>query len=112
MSIQQHFKFFFHAASRAHKFFLTNLNRAFAIAMLFSSSAFAQTTLVDPAGDGGFETGTTFAANGWTVVNGATNKWFVGTAATGYFGARGAFIGTNSTTYSYLGTTTHSHCYR
>ena len=61
----------------------------------------AQSTLINSAGNGGFETGTTFAANSWTEVQGANNKWYVGTAATGYSGARGAFIGTNSTTYSY-----------
>jgi len=42
--------------------------------------------------NGDFEKGSTFAANGWTVVNGSeTNKWFVGTAAkTG--GSNGAYI--------------------
>src|ERR1043165_5431186 len=106
------YKNFFHYSFSVHKFFLTGLTSAFAILMLFCSLAFAQTILVDSAGDGGFETGTSFAANGWTTVNGTVNKWFVGTAATGYSGARGAFIGTNSSTYSYSVTTAHSHFYR
>ena len=42
----------------------------------------AQTTLINPATDGGFNSGSTFVANGWTVANegvGAVN-WVVGTA--------------------------------
>ena len=43
----------------------------------------AQTTLINPATDGGFNSGSTFAANGWTVANEGTGsiKWAVGTAA-------------------------------
>ena len=54
-----------------------------AIFSLFVNNTNAQTTLIDPAGAGGFELGASFAANGWTVVNGAgvTNQWFVGTVA-------------------------------
>lgn len=65
----------------------------------------AQTVLIDPAGDGGFETGTTFEANGWSVANpvGANRKWYVGTGQSGYTGARSAFIG-NSTTTAATGT--------
>ena len=41
----------------------------------------AQTTIISPAGDGGFNNGSTFAANGWTVANQGVNpsKWVVGT---------------------------------
>lgn len=47
------------------------------------------TTLISSTGDGGFETGTTFAANGWTAVNGTqATQWCIGTAATGYTGTR------------------------
>jgi parallel beta-helix repeat protein len=61
--------------------------------LCFFSSAVAQTTIISPAGDGGFETGADFASNGWTVVNGAgvVNKWFVGTTASG-FTNRAAYI--------------------
>ena len=37
-----------------------------------------QTTLISPTGDGGFENGATFAANGWQTVNPATDTWQVG----------------------------------
>jgi hypothetical protein len=45
----------------------------------------AQTTLINPATDGGFNSGSTFAANGWTVGNEGTGniKWALGTAASG-----------------------------
>ncbi len=48
--------------------------------------------LINPATQGGFESGTTFAANGWTVVNGTvTNKWNIGNVPSGFTG-RSAFI--------------------
>lgn len=50
---------------------------------LFSFSEMqAQTTLINPATDGGFNSGTTFSANGWTVANQGNGavKWVVGTA--------------------------------
>jgi hypothetical protein len=57
---------------------------AFMILMtVFSISGIhAQTTLINPATDGGFESGSTFAANGWTVANEGAGpvKWVVGTA--------------------------------
>ncbi len=54
----------------------------------------SQTTIINPAGDGGFETGTTFAANGWAVVNGTpSNRWVCNNGATaGFSGARCAYI--------------------
>ena len=64
-------------------------------------STFAQTTVINPATDGGFENGTTFAANGWTAVNPPSNtnrNWYVGTGQSGYSGNRAAFIGNNATT--------------
>lgn len=56
------------------------------IVALFSvASLNAQTTIINPATDGGFNLGSTFAANGWTVANEGTSsvKWAVGTAASG-----------------------------
>ncbi|OFX44628.1 MAG: hypothetical protein A2046_01215 [Bacteroidetes bacterium GWA2_30_7] len=41
---------------------------------------FSQVLLVNPAAEGGFENGTAFADNGWTVVNGTINMWYLGTA--------------------------------
>jgi trimeric autotransporter adhesin len=58
----------------------------------FLQAATAQTTIIDPAGAGGFEIGADFAANGWTVANGsAVNKWFVGNVPSG-FSNRAAYI--------------------
>ena len=49
------------------------------------SSTHAQTVLISPTGDGGFENGSDFPSNGWSFDNGtATNKWFVGTVPTGF----------------------------
>ncbi|MBK9335077.1 MAG: hypothetical protein IPM98_00255 [Lewinellaceae bacterium] len=54
----------------------------------------AQTTLLSASGDGGFENGATFGANGWTLVNGVgvTNQWFVGTAPALFPGSNSAYI--------------------
>lgn len=47
--------------------------------------AFAQTLIVNPHTDGGFELGNTFQANGWTVVNTSSsssgNNWYLSTSA-------------------------------
>jgi hypothetical protein len=68
--------------------------------------------LIDPNGAGGFELGSTFAANGWTAVN-AVNAWSVGTA-TFATGANSAYISnTAGATYAYSNTTAAvSHFYR
>ncbi len=46
----------------------------------------AQTTIINPATDGGFNLGSTFAANGFTVANEGVSpvKWAVGSAASGF----------------------------
>lgn len=81
--------------------------------MLLPFCTFAQTELLSPTGDGGFETGTSFAANGWTVVNAASNIWEVGTAATQYAGSRGVYVANPAGTYAYTtGTSRTSHFYR
>jgi hypothetical protein len=36
-------------------------------------TSLAQTLLINPAAEGGFENGNTFAANGWSVANSANN---------------------------------------
>jgi hypothetical protein len=45
----------------------------------------AQTTIINPAAEGGFNSGSTFESNGWTVANQGVSpvKWAVGTAASG-----------------------------
>ncbi|MCS6991143.1 MAG: hypothetical protein NZL95_04705 [Chitinophagales bacterium] len=88
----------------------------FGLVWAFLPRVDAQTLLVDPAGDGGFENGTTLAANGWVEVNGTqTNKWFLGTAATGYQGARCAYISSDpaGATHTYSTTVNSTvHFYR
>ncbi|MEO6390514.1 MAG: hypothetical protein ABIP75_01600, partial [Pyrinomonadaceae bacterium] len=71
------------------------------------------TTIISPTGAGGFELGADMAANGWTVVNNATNGWFVGTA-TFSGGTQSAYISnTSGATYAYSNTTAAvSHFYR
>ena len=73
----------------------------FGLLLLSSLTGFSQTVLIDPAGDGGFETGATFAANGWTEVGPPSNtnrRWYCGTGQSGFTGNRAAFIGNNETT--------------
>jgi hypothetical protein len=54
------------------------------LCLLFNNGQ-SQTVLINTGSEGGFEAGTDFTANGWTVVNGtAPNKWFLGTVPTGF----------------------------
>ena len=63
------------------KLYLSKVFILFVFLMSYTFSINAQTELIT-ASDGGFENATTtFAANGWTVVNDATNAYYVGTAA-------------------------------
>ena len=64
-------------------FFLEKLSTSkLSILVLFFSFFIsnAQTTLISPSGDGGFENGSTFATNGWTNASSANNPWIVGAA--------------------------------
>ena len=82
--------------------------------LLVTVGVSAQTTLISPTGAGGFENGTTFADNGWTTVNAATNTWQVGTAPGWFSGSRGAYISSDSgTSWTYNnGIAQRSHFYR
>jgi subtilisin-like proprotein convertase family protein len=72
------------------------------------------TTLLSPTGDGGFETGASFPANGWTLVNDASHIWRVGAVAVPFAGARSAFISNDGgVSYAYTNTVAQtSHFYR
>jgi len=72
----------------------------FLLLLLGSYHSFSQTVLLNPAGDGGFETGASFASNGWTTANGSATArvWYAGTGQAGFTGTAAAFIGNNSTT--------------
>ncbi|MCE7956110.1 MAG: hypothetical protein DYH00_10655, partial [Bacteroidetes bacterium CHB6] len=65
------------------KTFLTKLGFVLALLLLWTPTLHAQTVLLDPTTDGGFENSTsTFAANGWTEVQNNDNRRFrVGTPA-------------------------------
>ena len=70
----------------------------------------AQTVLVDPAGAGGFNLGTDFASNGWTVANSANNPWILGQAnTTAPFAGNSAYISTDGSTPGYLNTAAASN---
>ncbi len=80
----------------------------------FLCTGFAQTYTVPIQGPG-FDNGSTFAANGWTVVNSAGgNDWVVGSAAF-HSAPNSAYISTdgNPKNYSYDNTKAHiSHFYQ
>jgi len=66
----------------------------------------AQTTIISASGDGGFQTGGTFALNNWTLVNGTPtatqNQWIIGPAATSGVGSGNtAYITNNTGTSAY-----------
>ena len=72
----------------------------FALTALVSFNSNAQTTHINPLGDGGFNNGSTFASNGWTVANQGVNpsKWVVGTAVSSTTTASAASVTSASTT--------------
>ncbi len=80
--------------------------------------------LINSAGAGGFELGSTFAANGWTVVNSSNisaSQWFLGGNQTNgsytfnVTGSRGAYVSNNNGTnwrYNTSAASGSSHFYR
>lgn len=87
---------------------------AFLLFLALGNHGLAQTTVLSATGDGGFETGATFAANNWTVVNTAqTNQWWCGTAVAGQTGVRCAYVGTAAANNNYTATAASVvHLYR
>jgi hypothetical protein len=84
----------------------------FCLFLLLNVQGYAQTALIS-AFDGGFENATsTFAANGWTVVNGGGSIWNVGTVAGSQAGTKSAFFGPDNNTYSGTGSATVVLFYR
>lgn len=88
--------------------------------ILSSQFTTAQTVHIDPATNGGFESGTTFGANGWTATTGSSNQnqWVCNTGATsGYSGSRCAYITNNTAVatppHNYtINATRRTHLYR
>lgn len=90
------------------------------MSLWLSAPVFSQTTIINPANatgtsgaNGNFENATnTFAANGWTVVNAATNQWFTGTQSF-CTTSKGAYVGTAAGNNNYTITTSQvSHFYK
>jgi hypothetical protein len=82
------------------------------LSMVVSQKTWAQTTLINPTGNGGFENGATFAANNWTAVNSSTDSWIVASVASPSSGSRCAYISSTPTgaqtwTYSQLSVIQH-----
>jgi hypothetical protein len=80
-----------------------NLVTSIFLLLIFQQNIFSQTLLIDPAGDGGFTNGSTFAANGWTDANSTNNPWVIGTAIIGTpYSGNSAYVSTDGgTTFSY-----------
>ncbi|MBN1634590.1 MAG: T9SS type A sorting domain-containing protein [Ignavibacteria bacterium] len=72
------------------------------------------TTIIDPSGDGGFENGTSFLNNGWTVTQGSYNKWYVSTLNPPgpTQGSRLIITGTSETNWSGQSSNNVNHIYR
>ncbi len=87
---------------------------AFVLAFAFESNAQTSITLIDPAGDGGFETADTFEGNGWTLLNHTygSRRWQIGTGQAGFSGTRGAFIGSSATNVGTSAGSRTVHIYR
>jgi len=62
------------------------------ILVILASAMSGQTLLLEPNGDGGFETGSTLAANGWTIGTSTLNTWYCSNVPEGETGARAAFV--------------------
>lgn len=77
--------------------------QALALACSISVAATAQINAINPLIEGGFESGTTFSANGWTEINPFTpdNKWILSNAAPAYNGTRGAHISNDNSAWAY-----------
>lgn len=72
------------------------------LVMLFVFSlSQAQTVLINPNQEGGFELGNSFAANGWSVANLPANPWIVAPLSSGAITGNAAFISNNGTTPNY-----------
>lgn len=91
----------------------------FLILISFQNDIMAQTVHISPTGSGGFESGTTFASNGWSNTSGSSNRnqWVVSTGATGYSGNRCAYVSDDTSSspppHNYnITTTRRTHFYR
>ena len=80
---------------------------------LMSAIGLYGTLLIDPAGGGGFELGSTFTDNGWTVVNSTSGNYFyVGNAPVQNSGTNCAFVSSSPTAWTAGTASTYRHIYR
>lgn len=87
---------------------MKNFKNIFCFLLLFQiNQVFSQSILIDSLQEGGFSLGSTFADNGWTVLNGtAANAWYVGTTP-GVMTGNCAYISNNSgASWAYTNNTT------
>lgn len=83
--------------------------------MLLALAGVKAQVIISSTGGGGFETGATFALNGWTTANDGQNQWYCGTTAL-CSGTRAAYIdnnvGAGSTNVYTMNSARVSHFYR
>ncbi|MEY4936126.1 MAG: putative adhesin, partial [Bacteroidota bacterium] len=82
--------------------------------MLHCALSNAQTTLISPTGDGGFELGATPQANGWQIVQSSVDKWGVGNlAAVAPPSGNAAYISAdNGVSWTYSQNSTVAHLFK
>jgi hypothetical protein len=90
---------------------MKNLFTLISLLLLWAGNSFGQSLLLNPAGDGGFETGNTLALNNWVQkTNGTTSSfdgWVVGSAPVVSAGANGGYVssyGGTAWVYAEMGT--------
>ncbi|MBK8873241.1 MAG: hypothetical protein IPN13_04695 [Bacteroidetes bacterium] len=78
-----------------------------------ATSGAGASLLINPYGDGGFESGGSLAANGWTVVNSGTNAWTMGTLPTGFTNNAAYITNNGGAAWAFTNSSvTASHIYR
>ena len=83
----------------------------FLMVFLGACLSLSATVLISPTGDGGFESGSSFALNNWSVVNGTYNTYTVGNLPTVYNGANCAYSW-NGTSWAGSANAAVNHIYR
>ena len=100
--------------TNAFKRFVYTCFALFAFLIVGVSNLQAQTTiLINPATDGGFESGSTLTSNGWTAVNASTDGWVVGTAPTAATGSNCGYVSSDGgASWSYSELSRYTHIYK
>lgn len=78
--------------------------------LLISSFSYSQTTIINPALEGGFENGNTISSNGWTSINPSIDSWNIGNIVSPSSGNNAAYISSdNGSIWNYSQINTVSH---